>query len=280
MKQESQTQTEEHPLRNTAAAVTGAAQGLKEGLQEEHLIEETKRAIHNVGELTRAAATETRQQWESPEMRRLRRDTAQTADAATGRVRDATAEATARAGGQAHEVAQRTRDAAHRVQERTMETAHRAQDRIQHGVEEVRETTTHLVEEGRTRARAVGETTRRAKRAPGHLKDDLKEASSAYTQSLTSGLGMFAGAAVLGTAALVVLTVGMVVWLNGVFGSPAGYFVTVLLYAAVAGVLAAVAKASRKNHREEAREHVRDARREISHVTRPVRRAFTTTDNR
>lgn len=243
---------ERHPVRNAAAAVAGAAQGLREGLGEQHLVEESQRAVHNVGELTRAATGEARRQWQSPEVEELRRDTSQAAEAAGRRVREARAEA-------APVVQQRTQEAVHRVQE----TAHGVQERVQHGVEE-----------GRERTQAVGETARRAARAPKHIKDDLKEATSSYAHSLTAGWGMFAGAGVLGAASLVVLTVGLVVWLNALLGSPAGYFLTVLGYLVVAGVLAAVARSRRKDHREDAREHVQDVRREVRHVARPVRRAF------
>ena len=262
-KQTEQAGAERHPVRNAAAAVVGAFEGLREGLEEEHLVEESQRTIHNVGEVARAASGEARRQWQSPEMEDLRRDTAHTAEAARERVRDATADAAAT-------VQRRAHDATEVVQEKT----HEVQDRVRHGVGEVRQTTTHLAHEGKVRAQAVAETSRRAARAPKHIGDDLREAGSSYAHSLTAGWGLFALAGVLGVASLVVLTVGLVVWLNALLGSPAGYFLTVLGYLVVAGVLAGVAVARRRKHREEAREHVRDVRREVRHVTRPVRRAF------
>jgi hypothetical protein len=106
------------------------------------------------------------------------------------------------------------------------------------------------------------------------VKHDLKAATSSYRESLTSGLGLFAGAGLLGLLAVVVLTVGFVVGLNLLLGSPAGYFITAGVYLLAAGLFVGVAVHSRREHKKEAQEHVQEARDDARLVVLPLRAAF------
>lgn len=128
--------------------------------------------------------------------------------------------------------------------------------------------------EGVQKAKAVNQSARRVVRIREHSTDELKEAASSYGHSLTSGLGLFAGAGGVAVAALVVLTVGLVVALNGWIGAPWGYFVTVFGYLVIAGVFVGAGKRVREVQREDAQEHVDQVRDEIRYASRPVRDAF------
>ncbi len=132
----------------------------------------------------------------------------------------------------------------------------------------------HGLKEGLKKAQAVKQTAGRATRAPAHSKDDVKEAASAYTHSVTSAVGWYAAAGVIGAASFVVLTVGLVVAFNALVGVPAGYFLTVLVYVVTAGIFAVAGKTRSTTHREEAQEYIHNVRKEIRHVERPIKEAF------
>lgn len=254
MKEDKESKTNgRHPVRNTGAAFVGAVQGLKEGLQEENLVDESVRTIHNIGELTRAVRRGGREEWESPEIRQLRGQMRRGTDTAMTKTRDMTSDATSK-----------VRDRQQQLTNQVKETTH-----------DIQETTGHIAREGRHRIQAVATTTRRARRAPRQIKEELVAAKDSYKDSLKASLGMYAVLAVFGTAAFVLFTGGLVVTLNLLLGVPAGWFVTLGLYALVGVGAYMFGRRYPNEKREEAREHVQDARREARHVTQPVREAFT-----
>lgn len=126
----------------------------------------------------------------------------------------------------------------------------------------------------RHRIRKVAIAAAGAIQAQQHLKEDLKAAGDSYKRSVTSGIPLYAGAGLLALGAGVVLTVGIVVLLNNLLGSPWGYFATVVAYLAIAGGMVFAAGRAREHHKEEAREHVEDAREDVRDVTRPMKAAF------
>lgn len=127
---------------------------------------------------------------------------------------------------------------------------------------------------GVQKARAVNQSAHRAVRIRQESTNELKEATSSYAHSLTSGFGFFIGAGVIGAASFVVLTVGLVIGLNALVGAPAGYFLTVLAYLVVAGVLIGVGKRSRETKREDAKEHAEHVRSELRYASHPMVKAF------
>jgi hypothetical protein len=242
-----------HPVRNTGAAVVGAIQGIKEGLQEEHLGDESVRAARNIGEMTRAVRREGREQWESPEIQRLR-----------GEMRSGTDKAIVKSSNAASDATSAVRQRRQRLAHQMRETTH-----------DMQETTGQMVRAGMHRAQAVATTTRRAAHAPRHIKKDLGAAKDSYKQSLTTSLATYAVLAALGTTAFILLTSGLVVAFNLLLGVPAGWFITFGLYAIVGAGAYFLGRRRGKDKRQEAREHVQDARREVRYVARPVQEAFT-----
>lgn len=128
------------------------------------------------------------------------------------------------------------------------------------------------------KAQAVNKSARRAAKIRQESTDELKEATSSYAHSITAGMGLFAGAGVIAAASFVVLTVGLVIALNAWVGAPAGYFLTVLAYLILAGVLVGIGKRSREVQREDAQEHVDHVRSELRYASQPMVKAFASND--
>lgn len=107
-----------------------------------------------------------------------------------------------------------------------------------------------------------------------NLKEDVRAATESYKKSVTSPAGLMMAAGVLALISGVVLTVGAIVGLNLLLGTPAGYFIVVGLFAVAAVILLAKASMQREKHKLDAREHVQDARRDLREVLLPLKTAF------
>lgn len=234
----------EDQTRRIAAAIAGALEGLVEALDRYDVGEEAKRAMHEGGEISRAAAAEGATQAHTPEMQKL------------GHGLTAAGTATADA---ARSVAATVRDT----------------EGIQERAENLRYAAQRVKEEVRVRADAVAESGRRARVAPGRVRHELGAAFSAWKKGLVTSIAMFVALAIFATIALIVLTIALVVGLNELLGDPAGTFVVALLYVVIAGIAFAIAKSARSRAAEETRERMENAREEVRHVARPVRDAFT-----
>lgn len=227
----------EDSTRRFAAAIAGALEGFVEALDRYNVGNEGQRALRDAGEIARAAGGEARAQADTPEMREL-----------GGELRAAgekTAEAT-------HQATEAVRDAAVRVQE----------------------TARHVKDEVRVRAEAVAESGRRARYAPGHVLDELGETWAAWKRALVTSLAMGALMLVVGLAAFVVLTIGLVQGLALLVGYVGALFLVALLYVIAAGIAYAVGRTARASATREREEHMENIREEARHVVRPMRDAF------
>lgn len=142
------------------------------------------------------------------------------------------------------------------------------------GLDDARRAARRAGEAARIRAEAVVETGRRARRAPRRIATELRGAASAWLGGLAKALAMRLAAGAVGVAALVVLTIFLVVAFNALVGDPLGTLLVVALYAAVAGILLLAARGARARAKREVARRARSSREEVRHVAAPVRDAF------
>ena len=249
----------EDSVRRIAAAITGALEGFVEALDRYEVANEGKEALHNAGEISRAAAVEGKAVAQTPEMREF----GQHMSTAGHKVADVGSSAygatTDKMHAGADAVRQRTNDLKASVREQAESVKYAAQ---------------RTKEEVKVRAEAVAETGRRARVAPRNIMHEYGEAFGAWKRALMTSIAMFALIAVVGIAAFVVLTIALIAGLTVLIGPIAALFVVALLYVVVAGICYAVAKSARTRAAHEREEHMENVREEMRHVGRPVRNAF------
>lgn len=260
----------EDSTRRIVAAIAGALEGFAEALDEYDVANESKRAMHEAGEITRSTATEAKAVAQTPEMRQvgdqLKRAGIATADAtssAYGTVRDGTVHAKDSVASKAVDMKD---NVAHRV--------HDAREAAHERVESVKHTAQRARDEVRVRADAVKESGRRARVAPGRIRHELTAAFDAWKKGLVTAIAMFLAMAVFATIALIVLTIALVVGLNNLLGDPIGTFLVAGLYIVIAGIAFAVAKSRRARAADETQERMENAREEARRVGRPMKDAF------
>jgi hypothetical protein len=163
---------------------------------------------------------------------------------------------------------------AHDAVDSVKSTAHHAAENVRENVENAKYAAARMKEEVKVRAEAVGESGRRARVAPGRVSRELRAGYSAWKKGLVTSIAMGLGMAVFAIITLIVLTIALVVGLNGLLGDPAGTFVVALLYLVVAGIAYAVMRSARKRAAAESARHAENAREEVRNVVRPVRDAF------
>lgn len=245
--------------RRVAAAIAGALEGFIEALDRYDVANEGRRAVENVGSVTRAAAVEGRTQAQTPEMQQLK-EGMQTAAHKVGDVTTATGE--------------RVGDAVQGATDSVKATAYDAKQAVHDAVESTKYAAYRAKENVKVRAEAVAETGRRARYAPGHIAQEMGEAFTAWKRALMTSIAMMVALTIFATIALIVLTIALVVGLNEVIGDPAGTFVVALLYVIAAGIAFAVAKSVKMKAAREREERMENVREEMRHVVRPVRDAF------
>lgn len=249
----------EDSVRRIAAAITGALEGIVEALDRYDVAGEGKEALHNAGEISRAAAVEGRAVAQTPEMQEFGHNMS----TAGHKVADVSSAAYGATSDKIHAGADAVKHKAHDVRENVREQAESVKYAAQRAKENVR-----------VKAEAVAETGRRARVAPGNILHEYGEAFRAWKRALVTSIAMFALIGVVGIAAFVVLTIALIAGLSVLIGPIAALFVVALLYVVVAGVCYAVAKSAGKRAAEERAEHMENVREEMRHVGRPVRNAF------
>lgn len=227
----------EDGTRRIAAAIAGALEGFVEALDRYDVGSEGQRALRDAGEIARAAGGEARAQADTPEMQEL--------------------------GGQLRAVGEKATD-----------VTHQATDAVRDAASRVQATGRHVKEEVRVRAEAVAESGRRARHAPGHMLHELGETWVAWKRALVTSLAMGALMVVVGLAAFVVLTIGLVQGLALLVGLVGALFLVALLYVIAAGIAYAVGRTARASAAREREEHMENIREEARHVVRPMRDAF------
>lgn len=95
----------------------------------------------------------------------------------------------------------------------------------------------HAGTEVADRAGAAAEAAHRAAEVPREVIQDAERALAAWSRSALAMLGVLLTLVVFGSVLLVLLTVGLVVALNGLLGDPWGTFATFALYLVAAAVL-------------------------------------------
>lgn len=244
-------------MRKYAAAVTGAIEGFVEALDEYHVQDDAKEAVHETGEVARAATQEFRNQAQTPEMQQVK----QGAQAVGQRARGATDSMKTSAG--------HMRDSMSHRAESMQQSMHETADRVRHTAQVAKEET-------KVRGQAIAESGRRAKQAPGHIRHELSAAVSAWMKGLATAIAMWAALGLVGATAFIVLTIALVTGLNELIGDPAGTFVVAVLYLVVAGIAYGAARRARASASEKTHEHVENSKEEVRHVTGPLRDAFST----
>lgn len=130
----------------------------------------------------------------------------------------------------------------------------RTADRVQHKAEDVQE------------------AAQRSRGAGAEAMDHVGDAMRAEVRAKGMSFGGYAVAGVLGIITLVLLSAGSVVAFNIAFGTPAGWFITAGIYAAVAlgAIFASQMGAERQDHK--AHEEMDAARHSVRRVVAPLRR--------